>query len=159
MYCKPIGQTLLSAVRYDPTVPGCLTGLPMHQRRDGYWILEFPRGNKYLAHRVVWALHHGDPGGVTIDHENTDQTNNRIENLRLATTTQQNRNTGMRRSNTSGVKGLHWCASESRWVGQIHANGKHNRKKSRHREVVERWLIEKRRELHGEFTNHGEVLT
>lgn len=44
-----------------------------------------PRGRfRALAHRLVWALHHGPiPAGFLVDHIDGDHLNNRIENLRL----------------------------------------------------------------------------
>ena len=52
------------------------------------------RGKKYTLHRVIWELHNGKiPEGYFIDHINQDKYDNRIENLRLATPTQNNANT------------------------------------------------------------------
>ena len=50
-------------------------------------------GATYRLHRVVWAMVTGeDPGGLTIDHIDRDASNNRFENLRLATRQQQVQN-------------------------------------------------------------------
>lgn len=38
---------------------------------------------KYATHRVIWYMHHGDPGSLEVDHINRDVSDNRIENLRL----------------------------------------------------------------------------
>lgn len=49
-------------------------------------------GRDLQAHRVVWLLERGEwPPGV-IDHINGQTTDNRIENLRLATPSQNNQN-------------------------------------------------------------------
>lgn len=64
----------------------------------GYFQLSFG-GKQYLAHRIIWAMHHGrSPTGV-IDHINGKPWDNRIENLREATHAQNRWN-----SNTRGKK-------------------------------------------------------
>ena len=60
--------------------------------QKGYIRISF-NGNKIQAHRLAWLFHYGvDPGEMDIDHENRDRTDNRISNLRLATTQQNSWN-------------------------------------------------------------------
>lgn len=49
------------------------------------------RGQDYKAHRIIWRLVHGDEPEF-IDHIDGDQLNNRIENLRSVSHTQNMRN-------------------------------------------------------------------
>lgn len=43
----------------------------------------------YMVHRVIWEMHYGAiPDGYVIDHINGDTGDNRIENLRIATQSQ-----------------------------------------------------------------------
>ena len=57
--------------------------------------------------RTIWERNNGKiPKGMTVDHINGDSGDNRLSNLRLATTTQQNQNRGHFRNNTSGYKGV-----------------------------------------------------
>lgn len=63
-------------------------------------------GSHYLAHRVIWTMVNGQiPEGMTIDHANLDKRDNRISNLRLATSRQQmqNRKTWAK----TGIKGVY----------------------------------------------------
>ena len=47
----------------------------------------------YKLHRLIWIMFHGDiPVGLYIDHINQNRRDNRIENLRLATKSANNRN-------------------------------------------------------------------
>ena len=63
------------------------------------------RGKTHYAHRLVFLWHHGFIPSV-VDHIDGDKGNNRIENLRAATHTQNKYNVPMRRNNTTGAKGV-----------------------------------------------------
>lgn len=75
------------------------------------------------AHRVIWAMVSGGwPEGM-IDHANGDRTDNRLENLRLATNAQNQSNKGPKRGSLSGLKGVTWDASKGKWRARIsHGN-------------------------------------
>lgn len=64
------------------------------------------KGNIYFAHRVAWALHYGEDTELYIDHKDGDKSNNRISNLRLATSSENNYNIGVKSNNTSGHRGV-----------------------------------------------------
>lgn len=62
--------------------------------RDGY-IRVRVLGREYRAHRIIWEMFYGPiPDNMFIDHIDRDTTNNKIENLRLATKQQNNHNRG-----------------------------------------------------------------
>jgi hypothetical protein len=57
------------------------------------------------------------------DHINQNKLDNRRENLRPATRSQNVANVGKRSGNTSGHKGVSWCRREERWRASIHVHG------------------------------------
>lgn len=77
-------------------------------------------GKDYLRSRIVYIMHFGDiPNGLLIDHKNEIKFDDRIENLRLATNSQNRNNTSNRRDNNSGTKGVSWNKQNKKWVAQI----------------------------------------
>lgn len=60
------------------------------------------------VHRVIWQLFNGSiPKGYIIDHIDRDKTNNKISNLRLATTKTNGQNCKKQSNNTSGITGVY----------------------------------------------------
>jgi hypothetical protein len=80
-------------------------------------------GKQYYQHRLVWLYIHGEWPKSDIDHVNGDKSDNRIENLRLATKSQNAHNKKKFRNNTSGFVGAykHWSG---RWYSLIMIEGK-----------------------------------
>lgn len=71
------------------------------------------RKSVYL-HRVIM----GEPS-LEVDHIDGDGLNNRRKNLREATSSQNKHNTGLRKNNSSGYKGVTWDKKNSKWQAQI----------------------------------------
>jgi hypothetical protein len=95
-------------------------------RPDGYIIVRI-NGVRHLLHRLVFAIHHGLelcdlPDEV--DHKSKDCTNNDPDNLRPSTHMQNLYNTGTRKNNTSGFKGVSWESRYKHWEARIRAGGK-----------------------------------
>ena len=77
---------------------------------------DYVRVNKKLrrVHRLIWCMFHGyEPS--EIDHINRNRADNRIENLREVSRTQNNYNHPMRTDNTSGVRGVSWNKIKNKW--------------------------------------------
>ena len=62
------------------------------------------------------------PVGFMIDHKDRDPLNNLESNLRICTKTQNAQNSKIRKDNTSGFKGVHFCNTCKKWVSEITAN-------------------------------------
>lgn len=79
-------------------------------------------GKFHLAHRVALALVNGGwPDEV--DHINGDRTDNRLENLRDASRTENARNMRRHSRNTSGVTGVFWHKQRGKWAARIMMDG------------------------------------
>jgi hypothetical protein len=60
----------------------------------------------YGAHRIIWKMITGEDPPDQLDHINRNRIDNRFENLRLATHSQNVSNKSRYRNNTSGAKGV-----------------------------------------------------
>lgn len=90
--------------------------------RNGYRKVEV-LGKDCLEHRVIWKMFYGIDPASSIDHRDGNKSNNRIENLRIATVSENNRNVGISSTNRSGVKGVSWDAGKKRWRASIQMQG------------------------------------
>lgn len=84
-------------------------------------------GRLYYAHRIVWAMNYGEWPSKQIDHKDRDQSNNRLENLRLATNSDNQANQSLGRNNTSGFKGVSLHRKTGKWAAEVQCNGKRKR--------------------------------
>lgn len=92
---------------------------------DGYRTVTVMQRDIKL-HRLVWAFANGRWPEGRIDHVNGNRTDNRPDNLRIASATHNSQNHhGLRPDNTSGVKGVYRDRRRGTWCAQIHVNGKH----------------------------------
>lgn len=126
-------ERLLTLVTYDP-----LTGkFYARVRRQGYrragdlGCVEpngYRRiqvdGERYLAGRLAWFYVHGQWPESEIDHRDLDRDNNRIGNLRPATTSQNHANTGQPRGSQAPLKGAHWNRFRDHWQSYIKIDGR-----------------------------------
>lgn len=88
---------------------------------SGRWSIQLD-GTKYYRSRLVWIFHHGVLGKF-IDHRSRNKSDDRIENLRLSTTSQNRANTNLCSANTSGTKGVYWKVANKKWCSQIKVDG------------------------------------
>lgn len=61
--------------------------------------------------------------GYLVDHIDRDGLNNRRDNLRYATHSQNMANRATMASNTSGYKGVTWRAQRNKWIAKIMLDG------------------------------------
>jgi len=77
----------------------------------------------YSSHRLAYLYMTGKFPDDEIDHISGDRTDNRWCNLRAVTRNENLKNQKTPSNNKSGVIGVHWSASGSKWYAQITANG------------------------------------
>lgn len=81
--------------------------------KDGY-LTGSIFGVRHAAHRIIWKWVHGvEPD--QIDHINGRTGDNRITNLRSVSRSLNQRNSCLRRDNTSGFFGVHYVRSSRKW--------------------------------------------
>lgn len=78
---------------------------------------------RYAAHRLIFLMFHGYLP-ERIDHIDGNCGNNRIENLRPTTASNNAANQKLSIKNTSGYKGVYWKKSEGKWIVSIQKNYK-----------------------------------
>lgn len=124
---------IVAVLRYDRRTGDLFWAVGGRKRR-----MDVPAGNvgangyRYVrvdgvlicAHRIVWAMHHGDWPEHHIDHINRDQSDNRIENLRPATSSENGGNRPAQANNTSGFKGVSLYRPNGKWRASIQKDGK-----------------------------------
>lgn len=94
-------------------------------KRWGYVVGRF-RGKTTRAHRVIWEMHNGQiPEGMEIDHINHIRDDNRIENLRLVSHSENMRNISRSKVNSSGITGVCWNSERGKWMAQMQVGNKH----------------------------------
>ena len=90
------------------------------KKPKGYMVAVVDR-KTYRVHHLVWMYHHGH-SVPEIDHINRQRDDNRIENLRPCTHSQNLGNSGAR---FGKYKGVTFCKSTQKWRAQITIDGTH----------------------------------
>lgn len=83
------------------------------------------QGKKHFVHRVVWVMANGEiPTNMQIDHINHIRDDNRLQNLRLVTHQENNKNISLPRKSTGPTIGVIKNKRTGSWVAQIKVDGK-----------------------------------
>jgi len=88
----------------------------------GYKMTEI-HGKNYMVHRLIYLMIKGETP-IAIDHINRNKLDNRIENLRAATKSNNSKNVSVRADNALGIKNVHWNKSRKTYVVCVSSNGR-----------------------------------
>lgn len=128
---KPTQQELLEYLSYDP-ITGIVTWIKSKSKRNrvgdiagskatpGHLQIKF-NGVSLQLHNVIWCMVHGYWPDL-LDHKDTNKTNNKLFNLREATSCQNAANRNVRVDCLSKFKGVSKHASK--WRARIYINDK-----------------------------------
>lgn len=128
----PTQEELISRFSYDKDT-GKITSKKWHGGKtskgtelgwtnpEGYVFLSV-NGRKYPAARIIWCLVYGYWPENEIDHINLKRDDNRLVNLREMTRECQQRNKGVNKNSTTGVKGVSPHSQSGGYLAQITVN-------------------------------------
>ena len=103
--------------QFADMVAGCLDP-------EGYILIGINNiGYRAARHALLYMIGEWPPKGFKIDHKDTNRSNNRWNNLRLATNRQNSANSGLRKNNTSGYKNVTYSGRLHKYIARCRING------------------------------------
>lgn len=130
---KPVELTqeyIKSVLEYNPHTGVFIWIKPGHLRiGETAGTLNYSKGKPYISisigirqiqiHRIAFLYMLGNFPKNTVDHINGNGVDNRWENLRDVTQSENNRNMRLPANNKSGCIGVHWCKRAGKWFARI----------------------------------------
>lgn len=116
---------------YKPSTGELIARLPVHNRPVGTvvgskgshgYLMTGIQGKNLLNHRLIWLYMTGE-FPTQIDHIDHDKLNNAIDNLRLVSVADNNRNR-VRRTGKVDEAGIWYCRRRQRYIAEITYNQK-----------------------------------
>lgn len=98
------------------------SGRPVGARGPDGYIHTSICNKSYRLHRLAFLYMTGSIPDV-VDHINGARGDNRWENLRAASVSENQRNSFMQSSNKSGINGVYFRKKEQKWTAQIRVGG------------------------------------
>ncbi|WP_432481699.1 HNH endonuclease signature motif containing protein [Moraxella sp. ZY200743] len=113
------------------------------------------QGKRYAEHRLAWFYIHGTPPKHLIDHINHDRADNRINNLRQVTVSENARNRAKNTQSRTQEVGIWYNKRTRKYVAQIRLNGRKVFQKS-FDDIDDAIIARKQRAIElGFHENHG----
>ena len=105
-------------------------------------------GKRYLVHKVIYAIendYYPIYPDEEVDHIDRNILNNLPSNLRIVNKSKNQHNSGMRKNNTSGIKGVSFDKDSGKWRANICIDGK--LKFSKRRDTIEEAILDRTNEV------------
>lgn len=121
------------------------------KHHTGYIVMRYGE-RQVRAHRLAWFIMTGNWPADQIDHINGVKDDNRFENLREATASENRCNVAKLATNRSGLKGVFWAKQRQLWGAAICKDrkqriiGYYNTPEAAHEAYLEQMVL-----LHGAF--------
>ena len=140
------------AGRYGRIPVGSIAG---SINKEGYRYIHVD-GGFYRASRLAWLYVTGEWPEHQVDHQNVNPGDDRWENLREASQSNNKRNNKQYKNNSTGYKCVTWDSDRLCYTVRVTANGKRLRL-GRYPTAEEAYAayVDKLPEIHGEFANSG----
>jgi hypothetical protein len=121
-------------------------------RGNGYLCVSLDRTRYPISRLVMMVFNPNFDQNLAVDHIDGNPHNNRLDNLRMATSAQNSYNRGTPSTNTSGHKGIRWHKRDKSWEALITIHGKqHSKYFGNDKQAAIAWRQEKEKELFAEF--------
>lgn len=115
---NPKTGEIRNRVRKHSAKEGAIAGFVIKTRKNKnpYRVVKV-KCKQYLAHRVAWIMAGNElKEGMVMDHINGNGLDNRIENLRMVTRSENGTNRKLADNNSSGKTGVHFYEKDKLWV-------------------------------------------
>lgn len=100
---------------------GRVVGTKPRMTRGNRYSVTTINGSHWCVHKLIYLYHHGRVPSQ-LDHVNGNTADNRIENLREATSSENMRNRKIFSNNKSGHKGVSWSKAHGKWFVYMNVN-------------------------------------
>lgn len=135
---------------YAGKVIGCVP-----KSKNNKYVTTQIKGQHWCVHKLIYLYHYGHVP-EQLDHINRNKLDNRIENLRPATSVQNASNRNLFKNNTSGCKGVSFKKETGKWFVYVNVNKKRkNIGYFEDLELAELVAIEARDKYHGKFASYN----
>jgi len=100
---------------------GCAIGTKPKMTRNSRYSATKIEGEHWCVHKLIYLYNYGYVPDQ-LDHINGDTSDNRIENLREANSSENMRNRRIFSNNKSGHKGVSWSKCHGKWYVYMNVN-------------------------------------